>query len=197
VVCTAGIRRQYFFYQSELNMRHKNALGMILIPTMSILVIMTILILTLMKSVYIYSKINTQFIRNGQEFDDFEAAASWLVIHFPKIAPPVCIFSETDPNLIVRLLSHGVGCKLNLSHQAYEYLVDDLGTYPCLKVVIDNRTLATHHWYITIKSTAPPEKMIQIRIAKPSVAVHCESLVSKRINVGITSWRYLSNVNSP
>lgn len=174
-------------------MKYNNPQGIILIPTMSILVIMTILVITLMKSVFIYSKINTQLVRRNQAFYDFEVAANWLALNFLKTAPPACIFSETDPNLIVHLLHLDAGCKLNLNHQAYQYLVDDLGTYPCLKVLIDNRLLATHHWFITIKTTVSPEDILQIRIAKPSMVVHCESLISKRINAGITSWRYLSN----
>ena len=78
----------------------------------------------------------------------------------------------------------------------YWYLVEDLGSYPCLLTVSDDEIKATHHFRFTVLTPSTPEyssSLVQIRVIRPHAKLYCGGEINY-VATGISSWRYFANV---
>ncbi len=163
-------------------------LGMVLLITVMMMSLLTLFILTLLQAVFLCVKVNHQVQETHQAFHQLEATASRLMLEGVN---PECVFTNENPNHIIRLVSNHGGCSLTDNQHRYDYLMDDLGLYPCLKIRSTNQLLSSHHWLITIASTSSKASILQLRIAKPDKVVACGEASEHLINAGVISWRYL------
>ncbi len=80
-------------------------------------------------------------------------------------------------------------CTLKKYGHTYQYALNDLGLYPCLKIIKENKRYSSHHWLISIHDV-DAQKTLHVRIAKPITAGDCFTRV-RPIPEGILSWYLL------
>lgn len=160
-----------------------------MLTTIIMLSLLTMLVLSLMQSVFLYTKVSNQVVVKHKALYQLEEAAYHLIT---ESYSPNCLFTSENPNRIVDFLLHNQGCSFIWQHQQYYYLVDDLGIYPCLQAISGNEVQSSHHWLLTVLSSLPYQAVLQLRIAKPMRRLHCDLTEARQIKMGIISWRYLS-----
>ena len=164
---------------------------MVLLTTIMMIVVLTMLVLTLMQAVCLYIKINHSVVNNHESLYQLETVARTLAMS-QQVAPFTdCLFTETNPNTIVSMLLNKKGCAIIDNNRRYSYLIDDLGVFPCLKTMFNNKINSSHHWLITVASASPHTQVLQLRVSKPVKDVDCELFEPREISAGIISWRYL------
>jgi hypothetical protein len=152
--------------------------------------ILTMLVLLLMQTVYVYIKASNQVVASHNSFYQLETVARELSLE-PFSAD--CVLSNEDPNKVIELLAHHNGCLYKTHQRQYYYLIDDLGRFPCLKIIENNEFYGSRHWLITIRSIEESQPFIlQLRIAKLGEVMDCQGSDHRQIHSGIVSWRYLS-----
>jgi len=161
--------------------------GMVILTTVIMISIVTMLVLSLMQSVYFYTKMSNAVLKRHNALYQFEAAAYHLVTLSDL---DECVLTEENPNRLVELLLKKKGCLLTLEHRLYYYLVDDLGLYPCLQSASGD---SSHHWLYTIFSPVD-RAVIQLRVARPARVLNCELSGVRHIKMGVISWRYLTSL---
>lgn len=155
--------------------------GFILLTTMLFIFVSTILILSLMQCVLLYSQEARERVTNHKAFHDLELVSEKLDLN--QLA---CIVSESNPN---QLVLKQQGCSVLGEKQKWKYSIADLGLYPCLPIVLDKEKYASHHWLITL-SGEQSRKTLQFRIVKPSdVIALCKLPCEHTIYPGVISWR--------
>ena len=160
--------------------------GFILLTTMLFIFVSTLLILSLMQCVLLYSQEARQRVTNHKAFHDLELAGAQLDLN--QLA---CIVSESDPNQLVLNVLNQQGCTQLSEQQKWIYSVADLGLYPCLPIVFDKEKYASHHWLITL-SSEQYRKTLQFRIVKRSdVIALCKLSCEHIIYQGVISWRLI------
>lgn len=161
--------------------------GFVLLMVMILLLTSALLVLSLMKSVFVYSKIARQFILSHHVFYTLETLAAKLDVN--QIA---CCANQTSPNRLIDYLKKGQGCEYRIKQERYRYTIADLGLFPCLPIVKGDIQYSSHQFYITLIDLQSPYRIVQLRLAKlsDSVAV-CALPVNHPINEGISTWRWL------
>jgi len=162
--------------------------GMVVLTTIIMLSILTMLVLSLLQSVFLYTKVSNQVLAKHKALYQLEAAAYHLIA---DNYAPACLLTLENPNRIIDFLLHKRGCSFIWEDQRYYYLVDDLGLYPCLQTMSDSEVKSSHHWLITVLSSFPQQAVLQLRIAKSVRAIHCDIEHTRQINMGVISWRYV------
>lgn len=160
--------------------------------TIIMIVILTMLVLTLMKAVFLYIKVDNQVVIKHEALYELEAVAHKLI---NVQMDPNCVVIIDDPNQALDLLLHHGGCSLIDNNRQYYYVVDDLGLYPCLQMISGKKIDSSHHWLITVATVPPRQEILQLRIAKPAQAMACDFVEARQINEGVISWRYLPFAN--
>ena len=169
--------------------------GYILILTLCISAVLSLLMVSSLQHVLLYHNAANRQESSHQRFFQLEYAARKL-IKVTKKERDDCFYQHNLANLVIQQLINKKGCKLTINTTNYQYLVEDLGEYPCLVTVYRGNHRATHHFRVTILAESTqdkPSSLIQIRVIKHSRQIEC---LGKRVNVapGISSWRYFSNV---
>lgn len=166
-------------------------LGMVLLTTIGMMVILTMLVLSLMQAVFLTVKLTHQFATTHATVSHLEAVVARLSVAIDQPSSTDCTNKDMDPNQSIALLLHNKGCSLNDHNRQYDYLITDLGPYPCLQIYFSKKTYSSHHWLISVASAPPHQAILQVRIAKPISAKQCELTKARTIISGIMSWRYL------
>ena len=164
--------------------------GMVLLMTIIMVVIMTLLVLSLMQDVLLYFKVSHQVVNKHRDLYQLEAIANRIS---KAVFEPDCVFTDTNPNQIVAMLSHHDGCVFADHGRQYDYLIDDLGIYPCLHLRSNKKLYSSHHWLISVATQSAPQSLLQLRVAQPYRLLDCELLETREINNGGLSWRYVED----
>lgn len=165
-------------------MSHKQG-GIVLLTTMMMLVIVTLLVLSLMQGVFLYIKSSHQIMRHHEVFRQMESMATKL-----NLTRAACVVQDKNPNQLIDMLEANQGCITG--DGAYQYIVDDLGLYPCLQLVVDGVVQGSHHWLVTLAGMKPPKLVLQLRMVEPSDASTCELGMANQIHSGVISWRKIT-----
>ncbi len=161
--------------------------GIVLLTTLMMLMIMTLLVTSLMQSVFLYIKSSHQVMTNHQIFREMEQLAYRL-----DRTNAACVARDKDPKQSVEMLLESQGCIMVEGEHQYRYLLAEQGIYPCLQVKSDNGTQGSQHWLVTIASMQQPKMIIQLRVANAIDTDHCELPKAHIINAGVISWRKLN-----
>lgn len=159
--------------------------GIVLLTTMMMLVILSLLVLSLMQSVFLYIKSSRQIIENHQLFHQMEVLAN-------QLDATACIVENKDPNQLIDLLSHDQGCLIEEKGHWYQYVIEDMGVYSCLQIMVNAAPQGSHHWLITLVSMQSPRILLQLRIARPAETTTCDVSLAHSIASGVISWRKLN-----
>lgn len=163
--------------------------GTILVTTIIMISILTMLTLTLMQTVFIYLKVSQQVVKNHELFYELETIARVLSSESYSLD---CLLTNEEPNKVLELLRDHYGCHRVVGKHQYDYLIDDLGYFPCLTIVERGKDYSSHHWLVNVATNTLPQMMLQLRLAKRAGEMDCQSPSKRQIDPGTVSWRYLS-----
>ncbi len=162
--------------------------GFVLVTTMMMLAVLTLLILSVMQGGLLYIKSGNQIVMNHRLFYQMERIANRL-----DLTTTHCMVQGKNPNQLIQMLLNHQGCIHADGSHRFAYVIEDLGLFPCLQVMVDEAGQGSHHWLVTIVALEPPQMVLQMRIAKPEATLICSLLPVNQISSGIVSWRKLGN----
>lgn len=169
-------------------MKHQN--GIVLFTTILMLAMITVLILSLMQAVFLYAKASNHLAHRHEIFYQLESAAHQLSALNLLSSDDACMLKGEAPDKIVNLLKFHKGCQINMNHHVFEYLIDDLGVFPCLQIDSNHHLDSSHHYLLTVAIHQLPQlEWIQLRIAKRIAPLPCDE-ETRLIHEGILSWAH-------
>jgi hypothetical protein len=170
--------------------------GFIFLMTLCTILVVSLLLLTVMHHVLLYGKaINRQEIQH-QRFYQLEDTMLHLAQQKTNMIEKQCIVDQKNGNKVIEILVKKEGCSLVNGDIQYQYIIEDLGEFPCLVVRQNEQTNATRHTRITLLQSAdeihPVTSVLQVRNIKKITPLPCQSEVLK-VSSGISSWRYIAD----
>lgn len=169
--------------------------GFILLITLQLIGIISLLVLSTMQHLLFYHKaINRQALLQ-QHFYNLEKTVKHLVTGLHALDLLACVVHETSANQILHDLKPQ-GCSLFLGGFQYHYLIEDMGSFPCLITDIGGFKKATHHYRISVEQLEKdaPAMVMQVRVILAREVMECTAK-ENRIPLGLSSWRYLTQIN--
>jgi hypothetical protein len=188
--------------------------GIVLFTTILMLAMITVLILSLIQAVFLYAKASNHVADQHEIFYQLESTAHQLSTIILSGKNEACTVKGKNSDKIIELLKLHKGCQLETTlspspfderqqvgvavgreqlrqvnnHYLFEYLIDDLGAYPCLQIDLNHRLNSSHHYLLTVAIHQSSRlEWIQLRIAKGIDPLHCDE-ETKLIHEGILSW---------
>lgn len=126
--------------QREISNLRPRDTGFILLMTLLILAVISLLVLTSMHHVLLYYKaINKQEVFHDR-FYQLEHIALQLVQQNKSLKQD-CILHSDSANQVVQDLQNRKGCTLVNGFSQYQYILEELGEFPCLVVHIKGKNL--------------------------------------------------------
>jgi hypothetical protein len=126
--------------------------GFVLFTTILMLAMLTLLVLSLMQAVLLYVKAGNQLTHRHQAFYQLETAAHLLQLSHLANHDFQCTVENKSPNEVIEHLKHHHGCEKVIGQEAYVYLLEDLGDFPCLQIELEHQIWSSHHWRLTVMS---------------------------------------------
>jgi hypothetical protein len=160
--------------------------GFILLTTVVMMIVITVFILSMLKTVILYTKTTNQRYAHHKNFYELETITPQFILKNDVH----CLVGENDPNQMIQRLLKGQGCPWKQGEAVYYYLVSDLGVYACLRILSEQKWVSSHHWLVAVMVSSP-QQVLQLRIATPAKQKPCDASRQQRIGSGIISWRYL------
>ncbi len=172
--------------------------GFILLMTLCVIIVMSALLITCLHHILLYHKaLNTQE-QQHQNFYQLEYIAKQLAHSSSVTANINCVETRDVANEVIQWLIKGDGCALTTGQEQYQYIIEDLGDFPCLIFYRQQQKYASHHLRISVLLLANEEHdsaLLQLRFIKPTITGSCMG-EENRVSEGISSWRYLSTVTT-
>ena len=161
--------------------------GIVLLTTLLMMAILSLLVLSLMQSVWLYLKTNNQLIHQHDAFYGMEAVLNRL-----DFKAPDCVVHQQTPNQLINAVGAHQGCTYTEKKRHFTYIIEELEHYPCLQIDATNGIQGSQHWLITVASDALPNVILQVRYAVPIETEACLLGLPHRIRTGVLSWRKVS-----
>jgi hypothetical protein len=165
--------------------------GIILLSTIIMIATLSMLVLSLMKTLFLYSKTSARLTEKHEAFYRLEVAAGLILQTSNSFIENRCHSDNLDANQLIQQVQLK-GCAKVYLNQTYLYLLSDQGEFPCLKLKTMNKYLASHHWLITVFS--PKAGVLQLRVANQGKIERCKFAKRQIIHEGVISWRYLDKI---
>lgn len=160
--------------------------GVILLSSLIILMVVTTLILVSMQGGVLYRKTLNAWLEQTEQLDHLEEKATLLL----NKSDPECIRNQLNPNRSLALLRQKQGCYFKDGTEAYTYLIENLGIFPCIRMSVGAEIMSTMHRRLSILNTRT-QTFLQIRMAYPSALLPCEGHPERFVPQPLLSWRYL------
>ncbi|WP_115706947.1 pilus assembly PilX N-terminal domain-containing protein [Legionella sainthelensi] len=171
----------------------KKERGFIFTVTLLMIMVMSLLLLASMQHILLYYKIINRQEESHKNFYNLEHVARQLSEKYVAFFAPNCVIKEDSQNQILYKLLHHQGCALSNEGLQYEYLIEDLGDFPCLVARSENRIYATHHQRLSIVQLDKGKPLSFLQVRWIAVGKLAKCLVKEHvIPIGISSWCYLS-----
>lgn len=154
------------------------------------ILLVTLLVLSQMKMLFLYIKLSNQIQEQHQDLYQLEAAALKLS---RTMGNESCLRKDENINQMVDQVLNHQGCEWFDDNRQYNYLINDLGLYPCLQ--INNNS--SHHWLLTIATASTHPLVLQLRIAEAGQKKICKGIEPRSIPAGVITWRYWANLSMP
>jgi hypothetical protein len=167
-----------------------DARGFVLFATLMMLVVISMLVLSLSRMLLLSLKADTAWQLQQEKIHHVEDMALQLLGREKNAA---CTVYQLTPNDVIARLTEGQGCAVEAHQQRFRYLVDDLGAFSCLQMLVAKERYSSHHGLITVLLEASRPLILQLRYAKPAKLLPCPLVKIRWISQGILSWRYLDN----
>lgn len=172
----------------------KRTKGFILLMTLSLISIMSLLVLAGIQQAFFFHKAILMQEEQYQEFYELEALI--LNLAAKSSFSRSCIESGNSPNQVIQRLKQNDACIIKKENKKYLYLIEDLGTFPCLTINNFEKKFSSHHLRISLLFSGDgfniPDRILQIRVIRKETFLSCQDK-EHWVNAGVSSWRYLSN----
>ncbi|GGI80369.1 hypothetical protein GCM10007966_06100 [Legionella impletisoli] len=152
------------------------------------LVAITGLVLSLMQAIFLYSKFNNQNLVQHEAMYQLESAANRITANLNHQSTKACVSQDAHPNAAINSLSQK-GCSLPIEGKHVNFLINDLGSFPCVLITAEKEKAGSHHWLITVSEDF--QTFLQIRYANIDPGSECNSESHRFINEGLLSWRLI------
>ncbi|QRN03312.1 hypothetical protein GH742_05215 [Legionella sp. MW5194] len=166
-----------------------NSKGFILITALLFLSLMMLLVLSQQQQVWLYHKSLNQLLNKHRAVQVMEKKIRQIIKKDAFTAWPGCLLPSDKANQVIERLLQGQGCPYEVNGLHYRFVIEALGTYPCMQSVAENRLHSTYHWRVTMAST--DRDLLQIRFAQLIAEQPCTSPSPMFVKPGILSWRFL------
>ncbi|KTD10575.1 hypothetical protein [Legionella hackeliae] len=167
----------------------RNQDGLVLLVTIMMLSLLSILVLSAIKTTFLYYQSLNRSVEKKEDFHNLEFYGQQLLKKL-WTDNDNCVVDQQDENTIISLLS-ARGCTLNEDKHRYFYLVEKLDSFACLKTIHGKKTYSTKHWRINILSKTTRTALLQLRFARAIPQMVCPTGKINYIHLGLLSWRYL------
>lgn len=169
--------------------------GFILLMTLLIILVISLLALTCLQHVMLYHKAINKLETQHQNFYQLEHLAIELARVRSSKLDKNCVINKDVANQVLAQLTHQEGCSLVLGADKYQYLIEELSDFPCLRVYKSGQHYSTHHRRVTLISLADgsPRSLLQIRYLTPIQAQPCIGAIHT-VTPGLSSWRYFAAI---
>lgn len=171
--------------------------GFIFLVTLLIISVISLLVLTSMQHILLYYKAINQQEGLHRSFYKLEAVALELGQRNCSMQKYNCVVHEDAPNQMMRNVLEHQGCSFENGALHYQYLIEDLGDFPCLITRFNGKKLATHHTRVSVVhvENGAPVALLQIRLIVSGKPANCLSK-ERFINLGLSSWRYFPTIST-
>lgn len=169
--------------------------GFILLMTLLMMSVLSLLLLSSMQHVLLYYKAINQLKENHKDFYQLEYLSRKLAERNLTSFDRECFAREEEPNKVIKRLASHKGCPLRKDNKDYRFLIEDLGPFPCLMTLINNKPVSTHHIRISLLAIGnnKPDALLQLRNIKASSSQLCEEQ-GQVVPLGVSSWRYFAAI---
>lgn len=167
--------------------------GFIFTITLLMITVISLLLLASMQHILLYYKVINRQEESHKNFYNLENVARQLSQKYVPVSTPNCVIKEESQNQVLHKLLHHQGCSLSNEGLQYEYLIEDLGDFPCLIAGSKNPKYATHHQRLSVVQLdkGRPLSFLQVRLIAVGKLANCFAK-EHVISIGISSWCYLS-----
>ena len=142
-------------------------------------------VLSLLQTEHNYLHAVAQLLQKQQLLDDMESAA-FVVLRHPQ---SVCHTLQSNPQQWSSVLAGPTACDYHSAKYHYRYTLSDLGSYPCLRLVMQQHLRSSHHWLIHLEHATVPQQTLEIRVAVADTSNQpCLQTHSTVISAGVLSW---------
>lgn len=165
--------------------------GFILFTTLIVLSCIILVVLAHMQVALIFSKYLGQEKEQAEVFQHLEKTVELLL---SQPAHQVCTSKSLDANIVIKKLAAKKGCQYSDAKYSYNYIIEDLGDYPCLKTILSKKVYSTEHRLFSLLIWAKTPQLLQVRYLRAIADMTCDLPKPLFINIGLSSWRYLSRI---
>ncbi|MDR3501469.1 MAG: type II secretion system protein [Legionella sp.] len=166
--------------------------GFIFLIVLLITAVISLLVVSSMHHLLFYFKVTNHQEALHQRFYQLEAVARQLAQKPPSSG---CIRHQDLANHALNTLLQHQGCSFNDGELSYQYVLEDLGTFPCLVVYEQGQKRTSHHQRISVvlMEEGVAVSFLQIRSISSSTIAHCAG-DERLVRLGMSSWRYLGSI---
>ncbi|MFZ4076566.1 MAG: hypothetical protein ACOYKA_01145 [Legionellaceae bacterium] len=151
-----------------------NKLGFILLTTLMLMSWVSVLVLSLMHAVLVYTKISHRLVLAHEHSYDLERALRVVLKREDSFDSRSC----------------DRGCSLTFHKKKYQYQIKDEGVFPCLHIVDKGLVYSSHHRLVMMYEESFPSTVLKVRITQREQKMPCLLIKARIIPEGIVSWSF-------
>jgi hypothetical protein len=163
--------------------------GYIIIATVLMLLILSMLVVAFINTSFLRLKLSTNIVAEHKNFYDLEKMAIKISKNINTYKNLNCSLKDASKLSINLLVSKGC------IYENYHYIIQDLGSFPCLAIINSDNKAGSHHWLLSVALTDNLTKIIQLRVALPDDEANCSKDNIKIIQSGIITWQYFTLID--
>lgn len=164
-------QRASWFIKSSL-LDYKS--GFILLTTLLLMSWVSVLVLSLMHAVLVYSKISHRLVLAHEHTYNLERALRVVLKREESFDSTSC----------------DRGCSLTFHKKKYQYKIKDEGDFPCLHIVDKGVVYSSHHGVVMMYEENFPASVLKVRITQREPKMPCLLMTARIIPEGIISWSF-------
>ena len=171
--------------------------GFIFLMTLCTICVISLMILTCIQQVFLYSKALNRQEYQHQNFYKMEDILMQLTEFQLDLIDRECFIPVNRADKVIGKLAKDGGCLVPGGDKRYRYLIEDLGDFPCVVTQKEGQMRSTHHIRITLLQSPddfnPATAVLQVRNIKDIASLSCHG-ETNQVSTGISSWRYIPDV---
>ena len=152
-----------------------------------------------MRHVLLYYKaISTQGLQQHLFYEMEQFALQLIQAKSSNASHQGCIIRDTSPEKAFNLLVNNQGCGVVRDQEDYQYIIQDLGEYPCLQIEKEGKRYSAHQRLFSILlkgNDSHTTALLQLRTMSTGRETTCQD-TAHLIYGGVTSWRYITDVST-
>lgn len=167
--------------------------GIILFSTVCMIALLSLLVLSQLQLFFLEFKAFNQVARQNKTLKNIESVSKKLLAD-TGVWSKKCLIQAMNSPLLIEKLQANEGCLYRENGIDYQYVIENLGMFPCLQSRVNAVLYSTQHWRFTIIEKTTNQLTLQLRVATLKAYLACETGEVSLIKPGIISWRYIMAV---